>query len=268
VFLGVLLMALASCSAPKRTIYFNTNNQAPVDTSVITVQHRPEVFIEPDDILAINVSSADAGKSEKDVAVFAEGGVPYVISAQSSGGSGTSGNAPTVKGFLVEPDGNIEFPVVGKIQLKGLTINDAKTQVATKLQEYIKGPVVDIRVVNYKVNVFGEVNRVGPVLAPNQKLSIIEALTAAGDIPITGRKDNVKVFREENGKLVCGTIDLNSRTAFTSPYFYLKKNDMVYVEPNKIKRQETNEFLRFYLPAIASVLTSVLSVYGIVQLTK
>jgi polysaccharide export outer membrane protein len=268
-FFGLLLLAAASCKTPKRTVYFSSDAKAPVDTTIIAMQPRPQLTITPDDIIAVNVSSADA---EKDVAVFADGGVPYVISAQSGAmgamGAGGAGAPGTVKGFLVGPDGNIEFPVVGKIQLNGLTLGQAKEVIATKLREYVKGPVVDVRVVNYKVNIFGEVNRVGPVIAPNHKLSIVDAITAAGDIPITGRKDNIKIYREENGKLVVGTIDLNSKSAFTSPYYYLQKNDMVYVEPNRIKRQETNEFLRFYLPAIASVLTSVLSVYGIVQLTK
>jgi polysaccharide export outer membrane protein len=196
--------------------------------------------------------------------VFNNGGMAGAVAAQS----GSNVQQGPQKGYLVGPDGSIDFPAVGKISIAGLSIEQAKGVLAKKLSDYINEPVVEVRIINYKVNMMGEVNRVGPVLAPNHKINILEAISAAGDIPLTGRKDNVLIIRERNGKQEFGRVNLNSRTVFTSPYYYLQQNDIVYVEPNRIKRQETNEFLRFYLPTIATVLTSILSVYGIVQLTQ
>lgn len=255
------LALFASCSSPKKTIYFNSTAKADTTREIVQGLPRPEVYISADDIVAINVSSVDAFTQKDPVGIFNEGGVPYTISAQ--GGSGGS-----VKGYLVDPNGDIDFPVIGKIRLGGLTPIQAKSLMAEKLVSYIKSPVVEVRLLNYKINMLGEVGRVGPVLAPNHKLNILEAIAASGDIPITGRKDRVLIIREHNGKQEFGRINLNSKSLFTSPYYYLQKNDIVYVEPNRLKRQQTNEFLLFYLPTISTLIGSVLSIYGIVQLTK
>ncbi|MFA6152549.1 MAG: polysaccharide biosynthesis/export family protein [Chitinophagaceae bacterium] len=263
VAIGLLVLS-ASCSSPKKTIYFNKNSQADTTVELVQGQKRADVVIGPDDIVAINISSVDAFTQKDPVAIFNDGGVPYNISAQSSG----SNSATSIKGYLVNPEGDIDFPVVGKIKLAGLTPTQAKEMMSKKLEEFIKAPVVEVRVINYKVNLLGEVSRVGPVLAPNHKINILEALAAAGDIPITGRKDNVLIIREKNGIQEFGRVNLNSKKVFTSPYYYLQKNDIVYVEPNRLKRQQTNEFILFYLPAIATVISSALSIYGIVQLTK
>jgi polysaccharide export outer membrane protein len=263
VVIGLSLL-WASCASPKKTVYFYTN--VPNDTLITSVPSlpRPEVLIGSDDILAINVSSVDAFTQKDPVSIFNDGGVPYNIAAQGSGvGTGTS-----AKGFLVNPDGCIDFPVLGRVKLAGLTPTQAKELLSQKLASSLKSPVVEVRILNYKVNVCGEVGRVGPVVAPNHKINIIEALAAAGDIPATGRKDNVMIIREHNGRQEFGHIDLNSRALFTSPYFYLQKNDIVYVEPNRLKKQQNNEFLHFYLPTIMGFVSSVLSVYGIVQLVK
>lgn len=259
---GVLLFA-ASCSSPKKTIYFKTNAKPDTTKIVTNMMARPDVVLSADDIIAINISSLDAYTNQKEpVSIFNDGGVPFSISAQG----GTTGGG--VKGFLIDQEGNIDFPILGKIKFAGLNPTEAKEMMSLKLTQYLKSPVVDIRLLNYKVNMLGEVGRVGPVLAPNHKLNILEAIVAAGDIPLTGRKDNVLIIRENNGKREFGRIDLNSRNVFSSPYYYLQKNDIVYVEPNRIKRQQTNEFLQFYLPVMSTLIGSVLSIYGIVQLTK
>lgn len=260
-FCAAIVLILASCGSPKKTIYFNSNVKADTSKEIVQILARPDVIIGPDDIIAINVTSVDAFTQKDPVAIFNEGGVPYSISPQA-------GSSGTVKGYLVDPQGNIDFPVVGKIKIAGFTPGQAKDKLAQILVEHIKSPVVEVRVLNYKINMMGEVGRVGPVLAPNHKINILEAITAAGDIPLTGRKDRVLIIRENSGKLEFSRINLNSKSLFTSPYFYLQKNDIVYVEPNRLKRQQTNEFLLFYLPTISTLIGSVLSIYGIVQLTK
>ncbi|MCC6186018.1 MAG: polysaccharide biosynthesis/export family protein [Chitinophagaceae bacterium] len=257
----IALGIFASCASPKRVVYFNTNEKVDSSVRIVNRLPRPDVTISADDILAINITSVDAFLQKDPVAIFNDGGIPYSLSA-------TPGNAANVKGYLVNPDGNIDFPVLGKIQLSGLTPTEAKEKLQGILVAHIKAPVVEVRIVNYKINMMGEVGRVGPIIAPNHKINILEAITAAGDIPLTGRKDRVLLIRESAGKLEFSRINLNSKTLFTSPYYYLQKNDIVYVEPNRIKRQQSNEFLLFYLPTISMLVGSVLSIYGIVQLTK
>lgn len=259
---ALFLVFLASCSSPKRIVYFYTNEKADSSKEIVQAQARPALVISADDIVAINISSEDAFSQKDPVGIFNEGGVPYNIAPVGGMGGGT------VKGYLVDVEGFIDFPVVGKIKIGGLTPTEAKVMMSQKLLSYIKSPVVEVRILNYKINMMGEVGRVGPILAPNHKINILEAITAAGDIPLTGRKDRVHVIRENQGKLEFSKVNLNSKSLFTSPYYYLQKNDIVYVEPNRLKRQQTNEFLLFYLPTISTLIASALSIYGIVQLTK
>lgn len=266
--LAIVLFA-ASCVSPKKSIYFNTRAANDTVKDFANVLPRPEVVLKSDDIVAINVSSIDAFTQKDPVAIFNEGGIAYALSAQGIGGNvGNTGGQQIMKGYLIDVEGNIDFPVVGKVKFAGLSLAYAKDTLAQRLKNYIKDPVVEVRIINYKVNMLGEVGRVGPVVAPNHKMNIMEAITAAGDIPITGRRDNILIVREKEGKLEFGRINLNSKNVFTSPYYYLQQNDIVYVEPNRIKRQEQNEFLRFYLPTIASMLGTFFSIYGIVQLSK
>jgi polysaccharide export outer membrane protein len=130
----------------------------------------------------------------------------------------------------------------------------------------VKDPVVEVRILNYKVTVYGSVRWPGVVIAPNHRMNVVEAIAAAGDILIEGRKDNVMVIRENAGKREFARVNLNSRNSFANPYFYLKQNDIVYVEAGRLVRQDShNEFLKFYMPAITSV---ILSVFGIVSISK
>lgn len=261
-FYGIALLALfASCASPKRSIYFYTNDKESQKTEIVESQPRPELVVDVDDIVAITVSSGDAITLADPLGIFKDGGVPYNITAQTGGG--------VVRGYLVNANGEIEFPLIGQVKIAGLTPTEIKSLMAQKLVKYVKPPIgIEVRLLNYKINMLGEVGRVGPILAPNHKINILEAITAAGDIPPTGRKDKVLIIREKNGKQEFGHINLNSKAMFTSPYYYLQKNDIVYVEPNRLKRQQNNEFLQFYLPTVMGLLSSALSIYGIVQITK
>ena len=262
---AVTLLFAASCAGPQKSIYFRDNS--PVNPAVTTqkIDKIKEAIIQPDDILAINVTSPSSIVEEKGnttVAIFNGGGTPYTTEASLSGG-GSSSN-----GFLVDPSGYIDYPFLGKMKVGGLTIRQAKDALNNKLKSIIKEPVVEIRIVNYRITVLGEVGHPGTIIAPNHKISIIDAVAAAGDIPVTGRKDNVTVIRENEGIREFAHLNLNSREVFTSPYFYLKQNDIVYVEPARIRRQEGNDFFRFYLPAITSLMSTLLAIYGIVQLSN
>ena len=261
----IVLLFAASCAGPKKSIYFKDNT--PVDPTVITqkIDKVKEAIIQSDDILAISVTSPSSiveDKGNTTVAIFNSGGTPYEESSTLSGGV-SSGN-----GFLVDASGYIDYPFLGKVKLGDLTIRQAKDVLANKLRSIIKEPVVEIRIINYKITILGEVGHPGTITAPNHKINIIDAIAAAGDIPITGRKDNVLVVRENEGVREFAHLDLNSIQVFTSPYFYLKQNDIVYVEPARIRRQEGNEFFKFYLPTISTLMSTLLAIYGITQLTK
>lgn len=262
----LLSLVLFSCAAPKRTIYFNTN--VPVDSSVTSLAVAPvrETVIQPDDILAINITSVSSISGKDPVSIFKEGGTPFTVMAGGGSSSGSGGGTAN-SGYLVDKEGFIDFPAVGKLRVAGLSMRQAKESIAQELKLYMKEPVVEVRILNFKVTVLGEVGLQGTILAPNHKINIIEAIAASGGIPATGRKENVMVIRENNGHRDFTYLNLNSRDVFKSPYYYLKQNDIVYVEPSRIRRQESNEFLRLYLPIVTTLLSTGLTVYGIVRLT-
>lgn len=260
------LFTLGSCVSNKNIVYFQNNekNRVPLEESPILSKY--ESVIQPDDILAINITSISSITVEKDpVNVFKQGGTQYTITATQGGIASAS---PQSSGYLVDREGFIDFPVLGKIKMGGLTIRAAKDALGLRLKDYVKDPVVEVRIINYKVVVLGEVRSPGTIIAPNHTINIIEALAAAGDIPVTGKKSNVMVVRENEGKKEFARLDLASKDVFNSPYYYLRQNDIVYVEPSKVRRQEQNEFFRIYLPSFTAVLSTILAVYGITQISK
>ncbi len=264
--LAVVSMLIVSCAGPKKSVYFKDN--APQNPHVIVqkMDKVHEAIVQPDDILSVHIATISSILDNSPSNIFNDGGVPYNISA-SAGGSG-GGGATGAKGYLVDPQGYIDYPVIGKVKVAGLTIRQIKDLLTVKLKDYVKEPVAEVNIINYKVTVLGEVGRAGTVVAPNHKISIIDAIAASGDIPISGRKDNVLVIRETEGTREFARLNLNSRDLFKSPYYYLKQNDIVYVEPNSIRKQEGSDFFRIYLPAITSLISTVLAVYGIVQIAN
>ncbi len=261
----VLSVLLFGCAAPQKAIYFRSD--ASIDSTVLVIRGNLEYesVIQSDDILAINITSISSLTDKDPVGIFKEGGTPYTVTANAGGGGGGGGQNA---GYLVDKDGFIDFPVLGKINVGAQTIRQAKVTIAQTLKAYVKDPVVEVRIINYKVVVLGEVGHAGTILAPNHKINIIEAIAAAGDIPITGRKDNVLIVRESKGQREFTRLNLNSRDIFTSPYYYLKQNDIVYVEASRVKRQESNTFTRIYLPILSVLITTALAAYAIIVASK
>ncbi len=155
----------------------------------------------------------------------------------NSGGSTPSGGAGAPVGYLVNTEGSIQFPLIGNIKAEGLTKNQLKDNIAKTLIEkkLLLDPIVTIRFVNFRVTVLGEVNHPTVVSVPNEKISLLEALGLAGDMTIYAKRNNVLVIREANDQKIIQRLNLNSEELFTSPYYYLQSNDIVYVEPNKAK---------------------------------
>ncbi|MDO9137013.1 MAG: polysaccharide biosynthesis/export family protein, partial [Lutibacter sp.] len=137
--------------------------------------------------------------------------------------------------YLVNSDGDINFPVLGKIKVEGFTIKEITSHLTEALAVYIKNPIVNIRLTNFKVTVLGEVQKPGTYPVPNERISILEAIGLAGDLTIQGKRKNMVLIREQNGKRTFIDIDLTNKEILNSPYFYLAQNDVLIVEPNKTK---------------------------------
>ena len=267
-----LVVFICSCTGARKTVYFRDDTPpSTVKTEIDLQQQQGEAVIQPNDILAINVASITFYKEGNTSQVFLDGGLSYSVGGSTTIGSG--GSTAQVSGsgkntYLVDSNGVIDYPRVGRLKLAGLTTREAKNLLAEKLKDYLYQPTIEVRILNYRITMLGEVGGQGPIYVSNHKMTIIDAISAAGGIPITGRKDNILVIREVGSKREFGRVDLNSKYVFNSPYYYLRQNDIVYVEPSRIRRQEANEFLRFYLPVITSFLTTGLSIYTLVIVSQ
>lgn len=181
-----------------------------------------ELKVQPDDILNINVHSVDR-----------EAAAPYNLSTP---GSITSESAElSTLGFLVDSEGNIDYPGLGTLSVNGLTIQEVKKLILERVEEYLNNPIVTVRFVNFKVTVLGEVNIPSTLNIADEKITVLEAIGLAGDITAYGNRSDILIIREQNGQREYGHIDLRSREVFNSPYFYLKQNDVIYISPTKQK---------------------------------
>lgn len=163
---------------------------------------------------------------------------PYNVALGNSNVS----SQPTLQQYLVNNQGEIDFPVLGRLKIEGLTKNQAEDLIREKLISYLKEtPVVTVRMVNYKISVLGEVNKPGTFTVTNEKVNVLEALAMAGDMTVYGVRENVKLVREDaNGKRLIQTLNLNDADLVLSPYFYLQQNDILYVTPNKTKARNSD----------------------------
>lgn len=141
--------------------------------------------------------------------------------------------------YLVDKEGFIDYPVIGKVKALDLTRNQVTSLLVKKLENYIKNPIVNVRVNNFKISVTGEVTRPGTFLINSERISLLEALSQAGDITIYGKRTNILLIREVNGKKVSQRIDITKSDFINSPYYYLTQNDVIYVEPNNTRRNSS-----------------------------
>ena len=216
VFIG---FSVTSCTSAKKSVYFIV-----VYDGLVRATPEPEAVIQKSDILSISVSSLNPEAS----LIFNTPNLPTsTINVQGT----------QYWGYLVNSEGQIQFPVIGNIQAAGLTKKQLKDQLTKTLldKKLLVDPIVSIRFLNFRVTVLGEVAHPQVVTVPSEKISILEALGMAGDMTIYAKRDNVLLVREENGQKLIKRLDLNSSNIFSSPYYFLKSNDIVYVEPNKTK---------------------------------
>ena len=144
---------------------------------------------------------------------------------------------PQLQTYIVDQNGDIQFPVLGRIHVAGMSTIELKDELEKRISKNVSNPVVRVQLVNFRVNVLGEVKKPGAINVEKQRYSVLDALADAGDLTEYGERDNVILIREEDGKKVFHRFDLNNSSMFSSPYFYLKQNDVIYVEPNEIRRE-------------------------------
>lgn len=213
--LVILFLSISSCATRKDVVYFQ--NAKDFETIVDTDTFKAKLKV--GDILSIYVSTLDPTVAQ-----------PYNILARTGGENGGG----QLLDFLIDVEGNIDYPVLGKIKLAGLTIEEAKQLLKAKFSDgqLLKDPVIIIRLLNFRVTVGGEVRAPGVYPVVGERVTILEALGMAGDLTIKGRRDNILVIRDFNGSKTYTRIDLTSKEVFNSPVYYLTQNDYIYVEPN------------------------------------
>lgn len=218
---------LASCGS-KTSRNINYLQEAQKDTTV-AMKAEEGILVQPKDMISIVVSSRNPELS----AMFNLTNVSYQAGAETS----VNGSYNRILGYSVDNDGYVDFPIVGKIFVAGMTRWQVAETVKTALvsRNLLKDPVVSVEFLNFKVSVLGEVAHPGTYEVSGDKITLLEALSLAGDLTIYGRRDRVSVVREINGKRTVYVNDLRSMDLFSSPSYYLKQNDVVIVEPNKVR---------------------------------
>jgi len=248
-------LLLIGCSSQKEIAYFNGLNSNSADSINRKFYKIHEAQICPGDMLSITVTGLDPLA----VAPF---NLPLV--SYATPGSDQLYSAPTLQSYLVDINGDINFPVIGTIKVAGLSKSQAIKYINEQLSPYLKNAIVTIQFMNYKVTVLGEVLRPGQYAISNERITILDALGLAGDMTIFGKRNNVLITRENNGKLEFVRLNLNSDEVFKSPYFYLQQNDVIYVEPNSVKSIGSQN-ISLYLSAVSTLVTTVAVIFSITK---
>ena len=229
-FAIVISFCLTSCHTSKENLtYFS--NLSPEQTSGTIEGGSYEITIIPDDELVITVTSLTPDATAPYNAPLA------AISNRAEKQEAT--RQQTLQTYIVDQNGYISMPIIGKIKAAGLTTNQLCKQITDKVAQNVIDPYVRVQLLNYRVNVLGEVKSPGAIKVVKERYSILDALAEAGDLTPYGRRENVLLIREENGQRVYHRLNLNDAATLSSPYFYLRQNDVVYVEPNNVLKSNS-----------------------------
>jgi polysaccharide biosynthesis/export protein len=247
----VLITLLTSCSSYKKNIYFQGIPRNSEEGYAIKNFSPPT--IQPGDLLGINVKSLSSEGS----AIFNTG--------SPSGGEKNAGSAATAAfGYLVDKNGDIQLPLVNNLKVSGYTLSEAQALIKKAIARLLKEPDVILTFMNFKVSVFGDVAAPSVFTVADERFSIPQALSLAGDLTATANRNNLLLIREVDGKRKFINIDMTSPKLFESPYYYLKNNDVLYVEPGKAKFASQNQVTKV-IPLVLSAISIILATY---QITK
>jgi len=243
---------ICSCASKRNLVYFNDLNKnklgSPTDVNRMLKESEPK--IQPNDLLNIRVTTLSAESNS-------------LFNNNINVNVNNTTTPELIKvGYRVDKAGEVNFPVLGQIKIGGLTINEAENFISMKLSSYTKDPVVNIDFLNFKVTVIGEVAHPGTFTVADKNITLLGALGLAGDMTPFAKRDNVLMVREINGERTVDRIDLTTSQLFQSPYYYLRQNDIIYVEPDKSKAIQSDTNNRF-LPIIGSSMAVVAVIVGI-----
>ena len=223
-----LILLLSACTPQRNLVYMSDLGDSTNVTEAILNQ--VDTKIKEGDILSITVNTL----SPESNALFNKGEMlaPSATNTQAVVSQSSGATALSNVGYLVDKDGNINFPVIGTVGLEGLTLEQARQKLTAEISKQTKSPIVNIRFMNFKVTVIGEVTQPGTFTLTNDKVNVLEAIGLAGDMTPYGKRENVMLIRENNGQRTIARLNMNKKDVTQSPYFYLQQNDVVYIEPD------------------------------------
>lgn len=243
---AILAVGLCSCGSTKKLQYM----QGAFDTARLSGYNIPVPVIQKGDLLSITVYSDNPVATS----IYNQS----VISTSSTGAS----NAAS-PGYLVDEQGNIVFQGLGNLHVEGLTKPELTEMLAAKLKPFLTNAYFNIRFINYKITIIGDIAKPAVYTVPAEKINLLEALGLAGDLNITARRDNILIIREQNGKRTFGRIDITKPDIFLSPFYNLQQNDMVYVDFNKNKAAANDAITLRNVAVITSVVSTLAIIYSI-----
>ena len=250
--LAVLPVLLLAACQPSKDSHRQRLYLQGIDSSLVKTIKVPEVTIQKGELLSITVFS----DNPEATAIYNQAQTSTgAITTTSTDGSNSGGG----RGYLVDVQGNFLFHSLGPIHAEGLTKLELKTLLEQKLDTFLKHPYVEIRFINKRVTILGEVNKPGILNIPEERLNILDAIALSGDMTTFGRKDNVLVIREENGSRTMQRLNMNDAAIYRSPFFYLHSGDLVYIEPTRKKPSGTDATLIRNI-SLAATLVSVLAI--------
>lgn len=233
------LVILSSCSRQRNLVYFSDLKGTGENTSQVLDAGEPTIL--KNDVLGITVNST----SPESNLLFA-----------SAPSNPTINGVYEREGYRINREGSIKFPVLGQVKLEGLTLVQAQALMEADLGKYVNDAIVNIKFMNFRVTVIGEVNHPSTFTVTNEKINLLEALGLAGDMTAYGKRENVLLIRELDGVRKMVRVNLNSKEVLKSPYFYLKQNDVIYVEPDKAKSVEVSNNNRL-MPLVVAAISAV-----------
>lgn len=257
-FAILIAILISGCTSQKKLSYFNEVDKNAADSINNKRTFGHQAIISIGDRLAISVSAEDP----QTVASFNLPFTSYVSPTSTQ-----LYTSPSLQTYIVDIEGNILFPQIGKIQVDGMTRKELVDFITEKVENYVANPIVNVQFFNFKVSVLGEVAHPGNYTIINERTTILDALGMAGDMTPYGKRDNVLIYREHNGKIQFHRINLNNPDIFISPYYYVQQNDVIYVEPNMV-RSISAQNIPLILSTVSTLATTVTLIYTISQSSK
>lgn len=255
----VMVLSMTSCVQYEDLVYFRKDVEKPrPEIPSEPIENLAALTVQKNDVISITVNTFDPELS-----------APFnLVNTQVAANAGASGNVSPLISYIVDENGQIDFPVLGKLDVIGLTITEVKELIVEKLKAYLNDPVVNIRLVSFRISVLGEVNRPGSFILNNDRITVLEALGMAGDLTAYSNRSNILVVREQNGVRKFGELDIQSAEIFKSEFYYLKQGDIVYVEPTENKEAEIRDQFVEYVPWISAAINAISTTVTIIAVVR